>query len=78
MGPTLAADAAVHVRGIGAVLEVNPARCCQGAIQLLGPFRVGFGESPNLVGGHAEVADHRAERLAVVDRVEELSQGQAH
>jgi hypothetical protein len=35
VGPALAADAAVHVRGSGAVLEVVPASCRQGGIQLL-------------------------------------------
>jgi hypothetical protein len=44
LGPTVAADTAVHVGGIGAVLEVIPARCRQGGLQFLRPFRVGFGE----------------------------------
>ena len=52
--------------------EVCPAGCCQGGLQFLRPFRVGLGQPPDLVGGQAKFTEHRAERLAVVDRVEEL------
>ena len=41
MRSTLAADAAVDVRGVGAVLEVIPTGCRQGSLQLLGPFLPG-------------------------------------
>jgi hypothetical protein len=54
------------------VLEVCPTGCCQGRPPVLRPFRVGLGEPSHLIGTQAEVTDHRAERLAVVDRVEEL------
>jgi hypothetical protein len=33
---------------------------------------VGLGEPPHLIGSQAKVTEHRAERLAVVDGVEEL------
>jgi hypothetical protein len=72
MRSTLAACAAVDVSRVGAVLEVIPTGCRQGGLQLLGPFLVGLGEPPHLVGSQAKVTEHRAERLAVVDRVEEL------
>jgi hypothetical protein len=45
----LVADAAAHVRRVGAVLEVVPACCCQRGIQFLGPFLVGLGEPPHLL-----------------------------
>jgi hypothetical protein len=35
--PTLAADAAVHVRGVGAVLEVIPTHCRQGGFKRCQP-----------------------------------------
>jgi hypothetical protein len=72
MRSTLAACAAVDVSRVGAVLEVIPTGCRQGSLQLLGPFLVGLGEPPHLIGSQAKVTEHRAERLAVVDRVEEL------
>jgi hypothetical protein len=72
VGPALAADTANHVRGIAAVLEVIPARCRQGGLQFLRPFRVGLGEPPHLVRGQTKITEHRSERLAAVDRVEEL------
>ena len=37
-----------------------------------GPLLVGPGETEHLVGGQAKFTEHRAERLVVVDRVEEL------
>jgi hypothetical protein len=43
--PAFAADTAVRVRRIGAVLEVIPTGCRQGCIQSLRPFLVGFGQS---------------------------------
>jgi hypothetical protein len=70
--PTLPADTTRHVGAVGAVLEVVPAGCRQGGLQLLRPFPVGPCESPDLVRHRAEVAEHLPEWLAVVDRVEEL------
>ena len=51
-GPTFVADAARHVRGVGAVLEVVPARCRQGGLKLLGPFLVGLGKPPDQDSNH--------------------------
>jgi hypothetical protein len=39
MRPTVAADASVHVGGIGAVLEVVPAGCGQGGLERRRPRR---------------------------------------
>jgi hypothetical protein len=72
MVPALAADTAVHLRGIGSVLEVVPAGRRQGRLQFLGPFLVGPGESPHLVGGQAEVTQYSPERLAAVDGIQHL------
>jgi hypothetical protein len=47
--------------------EVVTAACRRGSLQLFGPFAVGLGEPPHLIGGQAQVTEHRAERLAVVD-----------
>jgi hypothetical protein len=52
--------------------EVCPAGCCQGGLQLFGPFRVGLGEPPNLAGGQAQITERRPERLTAVDRIQEL------
>jgi hypothetical protein len=41
-------------------------------LQRFRPFLVGLGKPPHLVGSQAEVTKHSAERLATVDRVEEL------
>ena len=68
----LSADTARHVRRAGPVLEVIPTHCRQGCIQHLGPLLVGLGQSPHLVRGEAEVTEHCPERLAGIDRVEEL------
>ena len=53
------------------MLDVVTSGCRQGGLKRCRPAVVGLGESPNLVGGQAELAAHRAERLATVDRVEE-------
>jgi hypothetical protein len=68
----LAADTAHHIRRVGAVVQVVSAGSCKGALQLLGPFLVGLGEPPDLIGGQAEVAEHRWERLTAEDRVQQL------
>jgi hypothetical protein len=70
--PTLSTDAARHICGVGAVLEVVPAAGHQSGLKCAGPLLVGLGQSPHLVGGQAKVTEHRSERLATVDRVEEL------
>jgi len=69
---TLLADTAAYVCGIRAMLEVVPAGCRQGGFQLLGPFVVGPGEPPHLVGGQIEFVERRPKRLAAVDRNEKL------
>jgi hypothetical protein len=68
----LAADTTVHVRGVGAVLEVVSAGCRQGVLQPLGPLGVGSGEPPHLIGSQAKSTQYLPERLATVDHVEEL------
>jgi len=72
MRSTLAACAAVDVSRVGAVLQVIPTGCRQCGLQLLGPFLVGLGESPHLIRCQLELAERRPERLASVDRVQEL------
>jgi hypothetical protein len=72
MPATLLADTAADVCGIRAMLEVVPAGCRQGGFQLLGPFVVGLGESPHLIGSQAEDAEHSPDRLAAVDRIQQL------
>ena len=67
-----AADTAAHIRGVGAVLEVVPAAGRQSGLKCAGPLLVGPGETQHLVGGQAKFTEHRPERLAAVDRVEEL------
>jgi hypothetical protein len=70
--PTLPANAAAHVRGVRAVLEVVTAGCRQGGLQSPGPFLVGPSKPPHLIGGQAKIAQHLPERLAAVDCVQEL------
>jgi hypothetical protein len=72
MLPTLTANTAVHVRGGGAVPEVVTAGCCQGGLQLLGPFLVGLGEPPHLIRSQAKITQYLPERLAPIDGVKEL------
>jgi hypothetical protein len=61
-----------HTRGIGSVLEVVSASCCQGILERLGPLFVGPSKSPDLIGRQSQVLKQTAERLATVDGVEEL------
>jgi hypothetical protein len=72
VGPTFAANTSLHLRGVRAVLEVVSAGCRQSSLQPLGSFRVGLGQPPHLVGCQVKVAEHPAERLAAVDRFQEL------
>jgi hypothetical protein len=69
MLPALAADTARHICRVRAVLQVITAASCQSGRQLLGPFPVGPGQSPHLVGGQAEIPEYRPERLARIDRI---------
>ena len=69
---TLSANAAAHVRGVRAVLEVVTAGCRQGGLQSLGLLLVAPGKPPHLIGGQAKIAQYLPERLAAVDRVQEL------
>ena len=64
---------AVQVRGVGAVPEVVAAGCYQGGLNRSGPLVVSLGQPPHLIGGQAEITEHGPERLAAVDRIEELS-----
>jgi hypothetical protein len=68
----LAADTARHIRRVRAVIEILSAGCCKGDLQLRRPLLVSFSESPDLVGGQVEITEYRSERLAAVDRVQEL------
>jgi hypothetical protein len=68
----LAADTTVHVRGIGAVLEVGSAGCRQGGLKRCRPLQVGLGQSPHLIGRQSEFAEHSPERLDGIDPIEEL------
>ena len=54
------------------MLEVVPAGRRQGRIQRRRPFFVGLGEAPHLVRCQAKITERLAERLADVDRVQEL------
>jgi hypothetical protein len=69
---TLFADAASHIGGVGAVLEVVPPGCHQCGFELLRPFLIGLGEPPHLVRGQAEITERLAKRLTSVDRIKEL------
>ena len=70
--PTVAAHAAVQIRGVGAVLQVISAARRQSGLQLLGPFLIGPGEPKHPVRGQVQVAEHPPERLARIDRIQEL------
>jgi hypothetical protein len=70
--PAVLADTARHLGGVGPVLEVAAAGCRQRSLEFCRPLLVGLGQSPHLVRRHAKVTEHRAERLAAVDRVQEL------
>jgi hypothetical protein len=72
MLPALAANTSRHIGGVSSVLEVLPTGCRQGGLQLLGPFLVGLGEAPHLIGSQAKITQYLPERLAAVDRIEEL------
>ena len=68
----IAADAAVHISGVGAVLEVVPAGSHQGRLQRGRPLLINSCEPPDLIGGQTEVADCRPEEPAVIDGREKL------
>jgi len=69
---TLAADAAVRVRGVRAVPEIVPSPSCQSVLKRSRPLLVGLGETPHLVRSQAEILEHCTEWLAIMNRVEEL------
>ena len=72
MLPTLTANTAVHGRAGGAVPEVCPAEAVRAASNFSDHSGSVLASPPDLVGGQAKFTEHRAERFAVVDRVEEL------
>jgi hypothetical protein len=72
MLPTLLADKAHHIRGIGPVLRVLPASGHQGGLEHGRSLLVGLGEPPDLVSGQAEAADYLPEGLAAIDNSKEL------
>jgi len=72
MRSAVAAHAAVQARGVGAVLQVFPAGCRQYSLQLLGPLLINPGEPEHPIRGQSEVSEHGPERLAFIDRVQEL------
>ena len=61
--PTLLADTAGHICGIGAVPEVAPTSGRQGSLERGRPRFIGLGEPPHLVGCQGEVAEHLANGL---------------
>jgi hypothetical protein len=67
----IAADAAVHISGVGAVLEVVPAGSHQGRLQRGRPLLINSCEPPDLIGGQTEVMQCCPEWLASVDRIQE-------
>lgn len=69
---TLAAHAATNIRRSGPMLDVVPTSSRQRSLQRYRPILISLREAPHLVGGQAEFAERRPERLAAVDRVEEL------
>jgi hypothetical protein len=68
----LSADAACHVSGVGAVLEVVAAGLPSGAASRLSDHSWSVLVSPHTWLEVRSVAEHRAERLAAVDDIEEL------
>jgi hypothetical protein len=62
----------MDIGGVSSVLEVVPTGCRQGGLQLVGPFLVGLGEPPDLIGGQAQIPERRPERLTAADRIQEL------
>jgi hypothetical protein len=72
MFPALLADTARQISGVGSMPEVAPAVCGQRSLKLLGPFPVGPGEPPHLIGRQAQITEHGAERLAAADGLEKL------
>jgi hypothetical protein len=69
---TLAAHAATNIRRSGPMLDVVPTSSRQRSLQRYRPILISLREAPHLVRGQAEFAERRPERLAAVDRVQEL------
>ena len=63
MLPTVAAETAANVGGVGAVLEVVPAGRSQCGFNRRRPLVVSLGQPPDLVRRQAEVAEHRGNGL---------------
>ena len=72
MLPALLANAAAYACGIGSVFKVVPAGCGQRGLQLGRPLLVGLRQPPHLVRSQTEFAERGPERLAAVDRIQEL------
>jgi hypothetical protein len=72
MVSALWADAARYVSRVGPMLEVVSAHGVQSGFQRSRPVLIGSGESSDLVRAQAKVTEHRPERLAVVNRIDEL------
>lgn len=58
--------------GFGAVLQIRTPGGCEGGLKRGRPLLVGPAEPPHLVGGEAKVTQYRPERLAGVQRIQEL------
>jgi hypothetical protein len=68
--PAIPAHATVDVRGVGAVLQVVTAGCRQGGLERGRPRLVSLRESPDLLGGQAEVSNYCLKRSARIDALE--------
>ena len=72
MRPAVAANTAVMYAASVPCSKFLAAACRQGGLQLGRPLVVGPGEAKHLVRGQVQVTEHRSERLARIDRVQEL------
>jgi hypothetical protein len=72
MTAAFAANTPRHIRGIGSVLEVDSPGSGKSGLQRCGPLPIGPGEPPHLVRGQTKITKRGLERLAAVDRIEEL------
>jgi hypothetical protein len=69
---TLGADAALDVRGVGAVLEVVAAGRSQCGLKRRRPLVVGLGEPPHLIRSEAKLAQRRPERFTGINPIQKL------
>jgi hypothetical protein len=72
MTAAFAANTPRHIRGIGAVLAVMPSGRSQCGLKRRRPLFVCLGEPPDLVRRQAKITQYLPERLAAVDRIQEL------